>query len=144
MLGAKSFAVLYPRSRYGRGMRTRYWDAVRERGGRLVAAASYEPDATDFNEPIRSMVGYNLLTENEKVALSERERALRRGRRLEPEDAALLRNVLYKQMGPEAVPLPPLVDFERALHSRLPRQDPADRAAARIPRDRKAAAARLR
>jgi ABC-type branched-subunit amino acid transport system substrate-binding protein len=111
-LGAKSFAVLYPRSRFGRGMRTRYWDAVQERGGQVVAVAGYEPDATDFNEPIRSMIGYSLLTRKEKIALSERESALRRGRRLEPEDAALLRRVLYSQMGPEAEPLPPRVDFD--------------------------------
>ncbi len=111
-LGARNFAVLYPRSRYGRGMRTRYWDAVRERGGTIVAASSYEPDATDFSDPIRNMIGYALLTPNEYAAMQERDQALRRGRRLEPESMALLRDVVYTMMGPEGEPLPPIVDFD--------------------------------
>jgi ABC-type branched-subunit amino acid transport system substrate-binding protein len=111
-LGAEQFAVLYPRSRYGRGMRTCYWQAVEDRGGRMVAAAGYEPDATDMSDAIREMIGYSLLTSNEKVALRERDQALRRGRRLEPEDAALLRKVLYDLVGPEGEPLPPIVDFD--------------------------------
>lgn len=111
-LGAERFAVLYPRSRYGRGMRTRFWDAVLEQGGTIVAAAAYDPEATDYSEAIRSMVGFDLLTTNESIALEERAQALRRGRRLEPEDAALLRRTLYELLGPEAEPLPPIVDFD--------------------------------
>jgi ABC-type branched-subunit amino acid transport system substrate-binding protein len=111
-LGAKQFAVLYPKSRYGRGMRTRYWDAVSARGGSVVAVGSYEPDATDFTDPIRGMIGYELLTSNERIALQERDQAMRRGRRLEPEHAAMLREVLYTMMGPEGEPLPPQVDFD--------------------------------
>jgi ABC-type branched-subunit amino acid transport system substrate-binding protein len=111
-LGARTFAVLYPRSRYGRGMRTRYWDAVLEHGGTMVGAASYDPEANDFSGPIRSMIGYSLLTRDEKTALQERSQAIRRGRRLEPEDMALLREVVYSMMGPEAEPLPPIVDFD--------------------------------
>jgi len=111
-LGSESFAVLYPRNRYGRGMRKRYWDAVSDRGGRLVAVASYDADATDFSDSIRSMIGYDLLTPNERVALQEREDAMRRGRRLDPEIAALLREILYDMLGPEALPLPPQVDFD--------------------------------
>ncbi len=112
VLGAERFAVLYPKSRYGRGMRKRYWEAVLERDGKMVATASYEPDATDFSEPIRSMIGYSLLTDRERVALQERADAIRRGRRLEPEQAALLRQVLYSLYGPERELLPPLVDFD--------------------------------
>jgi ABC-type branched-subunit amino acid transport system substrate-binding protein len=111
-LGSQNFAVLYPRNRYGRGMRKRYWDAVNERGGKLVAVASYDSDATDFSDAIRSMIGYDLLTGNERVALQEREDALRRGRRLDPQTAALLREILYDLLGPEALPLPPQVDFD--------------------------------
>ncbi|MEE3328465.1 MAG: penicillin-binding protein activator [Myxococcota bacterium] len=106
------FAILYPTNRYGRGMRARYWDTVRERGGQVVAVAGYDPAATDFNDSIRKLVGYDLLTPNEQVALEERAKAMRRGRRLEPEEAGLLREILYSQLGPEMRPLPPLVDFD--------------------------------
>ncbi len=110
--GAQTFAILYPMSRYGRGMRSLYWDAVVSRGGTVVAAAGYEPDATDFNAPIRGMVGFDLITPNERVALQERSRALRRGRRLEPQASALLKEILYTQLGPDGEPLPPVVDFD--------------------------------
>ena len=106
------FAILYPMNRYGRGMRTRYWDRVRELGGQVVAVAGYDPVATDFNDPIRKLVGYDLLTPDEQIALEERAKAMRRGRRLEPEDAGLLREILYSQLGPDLRPLPPLVDFD--------------------------------
>jgi ABC-type branched-subunit amino acid transport system substrate-binding protein len=111
-LGAENFAVLYPKSRYGRGMREQYWNAVLERGGRMVAVASYPPDATDFNDAIRSMIGYGLLTRDEKTALAERARMLRRARRLEPEDQALARQIVYPLVGPELAVLPPTVDFD--------------------------------
>jgi hypothetical protein len=78
----------------------------------VVAAAGYPLDATDFNAPIRSMVGFDLITSNERVALQERSRALRRGRRLEPAAGALLKEILYTQLGPDAQPLPPIVDFD--------------------------------
>ncbi|MDE0884220.1 MAG: ABC transporter substrate-binding protein [Myxococcota bacterium] len=110
--GMQTFAILYPMNRYGRGMRNRYWEAVVERGGKIVAAAGYEPDATDFKASIRSLVGFDLITANERVALQERSRALRRGRRLEPEVGALLKEILYTQLGPDGEALPPIVDFD--------------------------------
>ncbi|MDG2333599.1 MAG: ABC transporter substrate-binding protein [Myxococcota bacterium] len=110
--GMQTFAILYPMNRYGRGMRNRYWEAVMERGGKIVAAAGYEPDATDFKASIRSMVGFDLITPNERVALQERSKALRRGRRLEPEAGALLKEILYTQLGPDGEALPPIVDFD--------------------------------
>lgn len=111
-LGATRFAVLYPENRYGRGMRKLYWDAVTSRGGKIVAASSYAPDATDFSDAIRDMIGYRFLTTLEREALTERRKILRAARVLEPEEAALLRNALYSVLGPEAAPLPPIVDFD--------------------------------
>ena len=111
-LGAKRFAVLYPQTRYGRGMRKLYWDAVMARGGTMVAASSYDPEATDFSGPIRDMIGYRFLTRWERKALAERKKILRAARRLEPEDAALLRTAAYSILGPEVEPLPPIVDFD--------------------------------
>jgi ABC-type branched-subunit amino acid transport system substrate-binding protein/predicted negative regulator of RcsB-dependent stress response len=109
---ATRFAVLYPETRYGRGMRKLYWDAVTARGGKMVAAASYDPEATDFSGAIREMIGYRFLTEMEDKALAERSRLLRAARRLEPSDAAHLREALYSMLGPAREPLPPIVDFE--------------------------------
>ena len=111
-LEAERFAVLYPRTRYGRGMRKLYWDAVTARGGKMVAASSYDPEAVDFASVIRDMIGYRFLTWLERQALEERSDLLRKARRLEPEEQALLRETAYEILGPEGEPLPPIVDFD--------------------------------
>lgn len=111
-LGATRFAVLYPRTRYGRGMRKLYWDAVRARGGKMVAASSYESDATDFSRAIKDMIGYRFISERERRALVEREEELRAARHLPPEEAAKVRAEAYSRPGPDGEPLPPIVDFE--------------------------------
>jgi len=111
-LEATRFAVLYPETRYGRGMRKLYWDAVTARGGKIVAASSYDPQATDFSRAIRDMIGYRFLTSWERKALAQRREILRAARVLEPEQAALLRKAVYAILGPEIMPLPPIVDFD--------------------------------
>jgi ABC-type branched-subunit amino acid transport system substrate-binding protein len=111
-LGAKRYAILYPKDNYGRGMRDHFWDAVAERGGAVVASSGYESDATDFAKPIKSMIGFSLLTSGEREALERRETLLRRARRLDPTDARLVRDTAYAIPGPEGDPLPPQVDFD--------------------------------
>lgn len=111
-LEASRFAVLYPETRYGRGMRKLYWEAVTARGGKIVAASSYAADATDFSGAIRDMIGYRFLTNLEQKALRERSKILRAARVLPPEDAALVREAAYSILGPEVEPLPPVVDFD--------------------------------
>ena len=111
-LKAERFAVLYPQTRYGRGMRKLFWEAVVARGGKMVAASSYDPDAVDFATSIRNMIGYRFLTNWERKALAERDEILRASRRLEPKDQALLRKAAYEILGPEREPLPPVVDFD--------------------------------
>ena len=112
-LEAKRYAVLYPDDAYGRGMRDHFWRMVEERGGYVVGASAYDPDSTDFGDPIREMIGYSLLTPREQAALAERERFERRGRRLRPvENAGLAREIAEDMIGPEGVPLPPIVDFD--------------------------------
>ena len=112
VLEAKRFAVLYPQTRYGRGMRKLYWEAVTARGGKMVAASSYDPEAVDFSEAIRNMIGYRFLTAWERKALDQRDDILRAARRLPPEQALLLRDAAYSVLGPESEPLPPIVDFD--------------------------------
>jgi ABC-type branched-subunit amino acid transport system substrate-binding protein len=111
-LGALSFAILYPRDAYGRGLRSLFWDAVEERGGEIVAVAAYDPEATDFAEPIRRLVGYVLLSEEEEELLEERESMRRDARRLPPEEALALRGEAMAMTGPDGEPLPPIVDFD--------------------------------
>jgi ABC-type branched-subunit amino acid transport system substrate-binding protein len=111
-LKATRFAVLYPETRYGRGMRKLYWDAVTARGGKMVAASSYDADATDFSSAIRDMIGYRFLTNLERRAIDERKDILRAARRIEPTDAAILREALYPLIGPEGELLPPIIDFD--------------------------------
>jgi ABC-type branched-subunit amino acid transport system substrate-binding protein len=109
---ATRFAILYPATRYGRGTRDQFWKGVDERGGSVVAVSSYDPEATDFADSIRRLIGYPLITPAEKKALAERHKELQRIRRLEPEEAAEARQLLMSQPGPEGVPLPPIVDFD--------------------------------
>ena len=111
-LGALTFAILYPRDAYGRGLRDLFWDVVEARGGEIVGVASYEPDATDFGDPIRRLVGYVLLTDEEKKLIKERDAMRRRARRLPPEEAMALRDEALALTGPDEEPLPPIVDFD--------------------------------
>ncbi len=111
-LAARRFAILYPQDNYGRGMRDQFWQVVEELGGHVVAVSSYSPEATDFADAIRRMIGYSLLTRGEKVALKERDALMRRARRLLPEKGAIARKVAYQLLGPEGDPLPPIIDFD--------------------------------
>jgi ABC-type branched-subunit amino acid transport system substrate-binding protein len=111
-LGARRFAILYPRDNYGRGLRRLFWEAVEEQGGRVVGIASYDPEATDFAEPIRRLVGYTLLTGEEKEVIQERAEMEKRARRLPPEEAAALREEARALTGPDGEPIPPIVDFD--------------------------------
>ena len=111
-LGAQRFGILYPRDAYGRGLSGLFWRAVEERGGRVVALASYEPEATDFAKPIRRLAGFTLLTRAEKERLKVREEMLERARRLPVEEASALREEAKEIVGPRGEPLPPIVDFD--------------------------------
>jgi ABC-type branched-subunit amino acid transport system substrate-binding protein len=111
-LDAQRFAILYPRDAYGRGLRRLFWQAVEAQGGHVVGIASYDPDANDFAGPIRRLVGYEMLTPGEKEALAEREKMMRRARRLPPEEASALRVEARALTGPEGELLPPIVDFD--------------------------------
>jgi ABC-type branched-subunit amino acid transport system substrate-binding protein/predicted negative regulator of RcsB-dependent stress response len=111
-LGAQRFAILYPRDAYGTGVSGLFWSAVEERGGRVVALAAYDPDATDFADPIRRLVGYELLTRAEKELIEEREELIRSARRLPPEEASIVREEARAMPGPDGEPLPPIIDFD--------------------------------
>ena len=111
-LGARRFAILYPRDAYGRGLRKLFWESVEERGGEIAAVASYDPDATDFARSIRSLLGFDLLSAQEKAALDEREKLESRARRLPPAQGAKLLEQARAMTGPDGAPLPPILDFD--------------------------------
>jgi branched-chain amino acid transport system substrate-binding protein len=51
-LGAKTFAVLYPRSNLGEGLKKRFIRSVKEAGGEVVYEGSYGPRSKDISEEI--------------------------------------------------------------------------------------------
>ena len=111
-LGLRRIAILYPDDEYGLAVRAAFWDAAVARGAEIVGVARYPVGATDFAEPIRSLIGYRMLSAGERAALAERERLRKRARRLGPEAAARLRRQADALTGPGGTPLPPFVDFE--------------------------------
>jgi branched-chain amino acid transport system substrate-binding protein len=109
---AQRFAILYPRDAYGRGLRALFWDAVEERGGHIVAIASYDPGVTDFAEPIRQLVGFRLLGPAAEAAIEVREEMRDRAKRLPAAEALLLREEAAALTTENGDPLPPVVDFD--------------------------------
>jgi branched-chain amino acid transport system substrate-binding protein len=56
-LGIERFAVLYPEERYGSTYMNLFWDAVQDKGAKIAAIESYDPELTDFAVPIKKLVG---------------------------------------------------------------------------------------
>ena len=56
-LNVKRFAILYPRDRYGEKYMNLFWDMVDEVGGEIRAVESYNPEDTDFGEPLKKISG---------------------------------------------------------------------------------------
>jgi ABC-type branched-subunit amino acid transport system substrate-binding protein len=111
-LGQRRFAILYPEDAFGQALRAAFWDAVEARGGEVVAVASYPVGATDFAAPIRRMVGYDMLPPGAAAALAEREKMLKRAKRLPAAEATALREKARALTTPDGAPLPPYVNFE--------------------------------
>jgi ABC-type branched-subunit amino acid transport system substrate-binding protein len=110
--GAERFAILYPNDPYGLGLRELFWDAVEMHGGQVVAVGAFDPRATDFSEPIRRLVGYTLLDDEEKQLIARREGMLAKARRLPPRDARALRETARSLTKRNGSPIPPIVDFD--------------------------------
>jgi ABC-type branched-subunit amino acid transport system substrate-binding protein len=56
-LGLNRFAILYPDENYGITFMNLFWDRLIERGAKVVGLESYNPEHTDFADPIRKLVG---------------------------------------------------------------------------------------
>ena len=55
--GMKKFAILFPNEPFGVEYANLFWDHVLARGGEIVGAQPYLPGETDFNGPVRRLVG---------------------------------------------------------------------------------------
>jgi ABC-type branched-subunit amino acid transport system substrate-binding protein len=55
-LGYTNFAALYPNGRYGESLQNVFEKVVQESGGRLTASVPYEPNSTDFRDPIQKLI----------------------------------------------------------------------------------------
>jgi branched-chain amino acid transport system substrate-binding protein len=56
-LGLKRFAILYPDENYGNTFMNLFWDQLIENGGKVVGLQAYNPEHTDFADPIKKLVG---------------------------------------------------------------------------------------
>jgi ABC-type branched-subunit amino acid transport system substrate-binding protein len=56
-LGLYRFAILYPDETYGITFMNLFWDELLASGGKIVGVESYNPQHTDFAEPIKKLVG---------------------------------------------------------------------------------------
>jgi ABC-type branched-subunit amino acid transport system substrate-binding protein len=56
-LGLKRFAVLYPNNKYGKSFSSLFWKEVTKYGGEIRGFESYKPGVTDFEVPIKKIVG---------------------------------------------------------------------------------------
>ena len=56
-LGIRDFAILYPSEKYGETFMNLFWDEVIAHKGKVVGVEPYNPDGTDFADPIKKLVG---------------------------------------------------------------------------------------
>lgn len=68
-LGLNRFAILYPDETYGSTFMNLFWDRLIEDGGKIVGVEAYNPQNTDFADPIKKLVGlYYEIPEDLKAA----------------------------------------------------------------------------
>lgn len=106
-MGLRTFAILYPHADYGYEMRDAFWRAVERGGGEIRGAEGYSLRATQFNGPIKRLVG----RDDPKART--------------PDDRWA--EINRKARDP-AMRIPPIVDFEAVFIA-----DTADRARALLP-----------
>ncbi len=99
-MGLKKFAILYPNDAYGIEYANLFWDEILARGGKIVAAQTYNPTDTNFGGPVQRLVGTYYVEDRQD------------------EYRELARNWLKANPSPrarESMPddlLPPAVDFD--------------------------------
>jgi len=90
-LEAKRFAILYPDESYGDVYMNLFWDEVMLAGGKVVGAEAYDPEKTDFADPIKKLVGLyydipeDLLEESSLIPLVYNESEYPETQNMEPD-----------------------------------------------------------
>ncbi len=97
----KKFAILYPNDPYGVKVSNIFWRKVREKGGSITGVQAYPPGETDFNEPIRKLIGTFYLDDRKE----EYRQRLRKWYRDQSGKGK-------KRKKPPMGLLPPVVDFD--------------------------------
>jgi branched-chain amino acid transport system substrate-binding protein len=69
-LGLNRFAILYPDETYGITFMNLFWDRLIENGAKVVGLETYNPQNTDFANPIKKLVGlyYEIPEDLKKIA----------------------------------------------------------------------------
>jgi len=57
ILEIERFAILFPNENYGQTFMDLFWDKVITANGKIVGVETYDPDQTDFIDPIKKLVG---------------------------------------------------------------------------------------
>ena len=65
-LKIKKFAILYPNDPYGLDYANAFWSSVEKKGGKITGAQFYKPGETDFNGPIKRLIGTYYLKDRTK------------------------------------------------------------------------------
>jgi branched-chain amino acid transport system substrate-binding protein len=113
-LGLNRFAILYPDETYGITFMNLFWDGLLENGGKIVGVEAYNPQHTDFADPIKKLVGmyYDVPEDLKEVdPLSEEE-----DQNLRDSDSPLNQEQKTEDMEPEAI-----VDFDAIFIPDSPR-----------------------
>lgn len=112
--GLRRIAILYPKDDYGREFEELLWQAVEARGGRIVGVSGYAPGGRDLAAPIRNLVGWSLLDDEQKKQLARRDaeqaQAAAAGAPPAEARAAVPAGFAVAEPAPDA--LPPIVDFD--------------------------------
>lgn len=57
VLGMRRLGILYPNEKYGETFRDLFWEEAYKKGAAVVALEAYDPRGTDFEGPIKKLVG---------------------------------------------------------------------------------------
>jgi ABC-type branched-subunit amino acid transport system substrate-binding protein len=120
-LGLNRFAILYPDETYGITFMNLFWDRLLENGGKIVGVESYNPQHTDFADPIKKLVGlyYDLpedLKEADQWSGEEDENQIDAGSLLDQDNPNGNRERSAEDEEPEAI-----VDFDAIFIPDSPR-----------------------
>jgi ABC-type branched-subunit amino acid transport system substrate-binding protein len=101
--GLRKFAILAPANKAGEELAQTFWDEIESRQGEVKAFELYDPDLTDFREPVDKTVGlfYSETRAKEANALAEQRKEL---------------NIKKKTMKTiQYFTIPPIVDFDAVI-----------------------------